>query len=173
MKRAKLLTLLLSAIVLLGLISCEKDEKDNTTYEIINNTEHYESSMDYLDGTLWEVVVYHFIGDDVAKQENLDPIAYGGSSSGKIEIDNNIEKIKVSYKLLPRESQYYDLSANDRIYVVAYKYIKEGENNKIEIDGETMVNGSLKSAKVNQQHLNNEQTFGVAFKNFNVVNKSP
>lgn len=136
--------------------ACEKDESSKTTYEVVNNSEKFVSSMEYLDGTLWEIVVYQFIGDDIVKQDNLDPIAYGGTTSGKIEVDNNVEKVKLSFKFFPKKSEYYDLSSNNRKYVVAYTYIEEGKNNIIEVDGETMSSGSLKSAKVNNLNISDE-----------------
>ena len=59
--------------------------------------------MAHLDGTLWEVIVFHFIGDDVAKQEDIRPIKYDGGTSGKIEIGDNIEKRKVSFHKKKKE----------------------------------------------------------------------
>lgn len=137
------------AAILLVFMSCSKDEEETkTTYEIINNSEYFDSSCEYLDGTLWEVVVFQYIGDDIAKQENIDPIEYGGGTSGKLVIGDNIEKIQVSFKMLPKESPYYGLPFNNRKYVVAYKFMEKGKNNVVTIDGSTLVSNSPKSASI-------------------------
>src|SRR5690554_6147821 len=110
----KILFILIVAL----LAGCSKDEDTAaTTYEIINNSEHFESDIEYLDGTLWEVIVYHYVGDDIAKQENLPSIQYGGATSTKISIEPNIEKLQVSFQILPKDSPLYDLDANKRGYV--------------------------------------------------------
>ena len=138
MKKVLLLALVFT------LFSCEKEEP-KTTYQIINNNEFDYTGFQYLDGTLWEVIVFKYIGDDVAGQENLDPINPDGGTTEMIEIDDKIEKIKVSFKLLPRESEYYDLSSNVRKYVVSYTFLDKGENNVVIIDKNTLIGSSLKS----------------------------
>lgn len=120
--------------------SCEKDEDSSkTTYQIINNCTYNESSIDYLDGTMWEIIVIKYIDDDIAGQDNVDPVSPDGGKSDIIEIDNDVEKLKVSYKYLPQESEYYDLDINERKYVAAYTYLDEGENNVITITNSTLV----------------------------------
>ena len=71
-----------------------------------------------------------------------------------IEIDDKIEKIKVSFKMLPKESEYYDLSSNVRKYVVSYTFLEKGVNNVVIIDKNTLIGTSLKSDRVNLKNDN-------------------
>ncbi len=133
---------------ILPLLSCEKDkdsEKAPTTYQIINNIERFDYD-EYLNGTLWEIVVFGYGGDDIIRQDNIStPVLPDGGLSEKKEITSDITKIKVSFKLLPKESPFYDLPENNRKYVVAFKNIVKETNNVVVIDGKTMLSGSLKA----------------------------
>ena len=140
------------AILLFG---CKKEEEPKTTYVVINDSEKFESGFEYLDGTLWEVVVYCFIGEDVVREDILSPIAYGGGTSEIMEVPDNFEKIKVSFKMLPKESSYYDMSGNVRKYTVTSFLLTPGIDNQIVITGQTTVSSYLKSASV----LQGENTF--------------
>lgn len=132
--------ILLLACLFVLFISCEK----TTTYQIVNNSSYAGSSCDgYLDGSMYEVVVFQYIGNDIVKQDNISKISYGGDMSDEIQVDNDIEKVKVSFMMLPRECAYYELPSNKRLYVVAYSYMKEGELTRITIDDNTMVSNSL------------------------------
>jgi len=133
----------LFAIILL--LSCKKEE-EKTTYQIINNMEYDPQTIEYLDGTLWEVVVYCYIGSDIIRQDNIEKVLPAGGKSEMIEVEPNYEKVKVSFKLLPPQSPNYDLSANHRLYVVAYTILEKEKNNIITISGSTQVGSSLTSA---------------------------
>lgn len=139
-----LFLLILAAVVTLG---CKKDEPEPaspTTYQIVNDNEVNESTIEFLDGTLYEIVVFAYTGDDIARQDNVDPVGPSGSKSDIIEVPDTIEKIKISFKFLPKESPYYNLSSNNRKYVVSYTFLEKGKNNQVIIDGQTMVSGELK-----------------------------
>lgn len=139
-------------ILIFACISCKK-EAATTTYQVVNNSTLSTSSMEYLDGSIYEVVVYHYSGTDIIKQDAMDKVAAGGGKSEIIEVPASSEKIKVSYKMLPPQSTYYDLSSNHRLYVVAYTLIKQGENNVILLDDNTMVGGTLTKSNIKDELL--------------------
>jgi len=124
-------------------VSCEKEndpEPELTTYRIINNKEKWvnEDGLEY--GILWDVVVFCYVGDDIARQDNLEPI-HQGDTSEKIEVEPNFEKVKVSFRFFS-ENQYYnyplDYPGRRIKYVMSFYFLKEGENTDIIIDEETM-----------------------------------
>ena len=134
--------LTISSLIFFG---CKK-EKD-ATYQILNNSSKYQSSTQYLDGSIYDVVVFEYRGNDVVKEVNINKISYGGGKSSKITAHEKTEKIKVSFKFLPKESPYYNLSSNNRKYTVQYYYLKKGENIIAEINDKTMIGGSLNLSK--------------------------
>lgn len=121
--------------------SCSKE--DPTTFQIVNDCKVTTTSTEYLDGSIYEVIVFHYSGEDIIKQDNIDDISSGGGKSAIIEAPAGSEKVKVSFQLLPPESPYYNLSANDRMYVVAYTVLEKGVNNIIRINDNTMVDDGL------------------------------
>ncbi|MEO2070787.1 MAG: hypothetical protein ABGW99_05550 [Zunongwangia sp.] len=140
MKTKILLLFFLSVL----LFSCSSDDNEPepqiTTYRIVNNAERQPNeNVSELDGTLYEVTVLKYIDDDLAGQDDLDPISAGGGKSNKIEISEDVEKIKVSFKWLPESSPYYDILDLDRVYTASFTYINVGEDNEIIIDGNTLV----------------------------------
>ena len=150
-------TLLFSLVLFLSIvfIGCKKD----TTYQIYNNCTKEQTSVQYLDGSLYEVVIYEYLGNDVIRQVNIDKISSGGGKSDIITANEKTEKIKVSFRLLPKQSAYYNLSSNNRKYTVQYYFLEEGKLTIAEINGNTMVGGSMKISK-------NEQNSGIT------INKS-
>lgn len=130
----------LLACILVLFVSCKK----TTTYQIVNNSS-FDTSQEYLDGSLYEVRVFEYIGDDIVKQDNISKISYGGGISKEIEVENDVQKVKVSFRMVPPESTYYE--SFSRVYVVAYSYLKEGENTIITIDNNTMVSHSISTTK--------------------------
>lgn len=134
-------------VLIIFLIGCKKDEPEKTTYQITNNITPVDTTQteEYLDGTLWEIVVFCYNGDDIIRQDNLPFIKPDGHKSAITEVTDNITKVKVSFKYLPHESPNYDLSINFRRYVVAFCFIEKEKNNSIVIDDNTMLSGSLKS----------------------------
>ncbi len=149
----KVLYLVLMATLMMA---CKKDDPTppKTTYQIINNTETSESSIEFLDGSLFEVVIFCYVGNDVARQDNLPAVSSGGGKSELIEVPDSFDKLKVSFKLLPKESPYYNLPANGRKYVVSFSFLQKGKSNQIIIDGLTMVSGELKNGHVETISVN-------------------
>lgn len=139
----------LSFILFISLIGCEKEE-EKTTYQIINNFPGEDTDVEYLNGTMWEVVVFCYTGTDVVRQDDVAPIAPDGGKSEKIEVEPNFEKIKVSFKLLPSQSPYYNMEANHRQYVVAYLMLEKGRNNVVTFTENTMVGPDLKGAIISK-----------------------
>lgn len=130
----------------------------STTIEVINNSERPETVYQQLNGSLWEPVVFCFRGDDVVDEIKLDPIRTDGGTSGIIEVDNEIEKVKVSFKFVPDDSELADQIDNDRRYTVSYTYIEKNEHNIIYIDYDTFLSGSLtKSTQVKLLDLFNAE----------------
>ena len=140
--KLKLLSLIAISLML---FSCQKEDAESvkTTYRVINNGDVYSSPSDpYLTGALWDVIVFCYIGEDLARQDNLEPINPGGRSK-IMEVEDEFTKVKVSFMMLPEESEFYDRSSNYRKYVYTYSFLKKGENIDIIIDGETMISGDI------------------------------
>lgn len=135
----KKLFLILAAAVAIGFASCSKDDNDKTTYDITNNMEVEQSSVPYLNGSLYEVVVFHYTNGNIVKQDNIKQINSGGGKCNKFEIDNSIDMLQVSFRFLPEESQMYNETFNRRKYVVAKTAISKGKHHPIVITSETMI----------------------------------
>ncbi len=148
-------------VLVIFLISCKKDkEPELTTYQITNNSDKLTYSTQYLDGTCWDVIVYCYSGTDVVRQDNLTEIKPEGGKSDIRDAGDNITKIKVSFKFLPPQSPYYDLSTNKRQYVDSLFTLEKGKNNMIVIDSRTIVGTTLKSAAAHNiyQFIQQQQT---------------
>jgi uncharacterized protein YcfL len=140
----KLLVLLATASILLA---CEKEpEIEKTTVQIENNTSFDESSIKELDGTLYEVELLTFIGDDMSGQISLTPIN-SGTISNKIEIDAKVEKVKLSFTLLPYDHEYADVLDIERNYTASFTFITKEENNIITLNSNTLISSKLKSGE--------------------------
>nr|WP_319268221.1 hypothetical protein [uncultured Draconibacterium sp.] len=141
---------LLTLVLIITSCSDDDNETPKTTYQIVNNMEADSNpAIEYLDGTLWEVTVFCLDETgDVVREDNLDPVHSGGDMSDKQDVADYITKVVVSFRFLPRESSIYDMESNNRRYTVTRYVMVEGENNMIEIDGETNIQTtlSLKSA---------------------------
>lgn len=136
----KTLFIMLAVLPLL-FSSCEK-QPVITTYQVFNNRTKETTTVDYLDNTMYEVVVYCYVGSDVVRQDNYDLIAPGAKSPIK-EVPATYTKIKVSFKLLPAASPYYDMSSNSRKYSVVYTLLTPETNTISELNGQTMVSSSM------------------------------
>ena len=137
---------ILFILAIIALVSCKEKE---TTFQVINNVTEMNSDMEYLDGTLWEVIVFCYRGEDIAKQINLDPIPPEGGVSNIITAEEGIEKVKVSFRFLPEESPFYDLSSNYRMYTVSYTYLTQEDHTEITIDDDTMLSNQIDSKNSN------------------------
>lgn len=149
--------ILLSLIVFL--MSCSSDDPKPTTYQIVNNMElDTDPAIEYLDGSMWEVIVFCIddVGDVVREDKHESIIAGGGSSKPK-EITPNIVKLVVSFKFLPQESNFYDLDSNNRRYTVTRFVVIPETNNLIELDGNTNIKGTLSIADNLKNEIRNIQ----------------
>lgn len=136
MKKLMLLLFIVSGLLLTG---CEP-EPVISTYQVFNNSSHYSSSVPYLDGSMYEVVVFCYAGNDVVREDNFTKIAVGEKTQMK-EVTESITKIKVSFKFLPAASSVY--STATRQYVVAYTLIEPGKNVISEINDNSMTKGTM------------------------------
>lgn len=140
----KKLIFLLSLVLI---VSCSKKE-DPTTFQVVNDVTKINTPVvQYLDGSLYEVVVFHYKGSDIIGQTEIDKIASGGGRSEIIDIPAGCEKMKVSFMYLPDNSPFYD--DMERQYVVAYTLVQPEKNNIITITGQTMVSESMSMEKGN------------------------
>jgi len=138
--------MLFLSISIFLLLSCEKEEiPDPTTYQVKNLNEKNITVIDpYLNGSLYDVVVFCFNEKgDIVRQDNFDKIEADGGITNKTEVTDDIVKVKVSFKFIPKESQYYNLSSNVRKYLVVYNYLDRSTNTEIIIDGNAMVKNTI------------------------------
>jgi len=142
----KTFQMLFLSISIFLLLSCEKEEiPDPTTYQVKNLNEKNITVIDpYLNGSLYDVVVFCFNEKgDIVRQDNFDKIEADGGITNKTEVTDDIVKVKVSFKFIPKESQYYNLSSNVRKYLVVYNYLDRSTNTEIIIDGNAMVKNTI------------------------------
>lgn len=138
-------------LILIVSASCKKDESVSTSYYIVNNSEVQESSFEHLDGTMWETTIFCFDKEgDVVREDNLGAIPPDGGTSKHMEVTNNIVKIVVSFRFLPKESPFYDLDSNNRKYTLTRFSLVQGDKNKIVVDGNTSVKGTLSFVGTNE-----------------------
>ena len=141
-------------LTLFAVVSCSEEDVPEvkiTSYQITNNMDTYESDYEFLDGTLYDVIVFKFIEDDLAGEDQLDAISPDGGTSDVIEIDEQVTKIKVSFKFLPERSEQYDLA--ERRYLASYTFITKDINNEVEINGNSMIQGTLRSQNTSLKKL--------------------
>ena len=135
----------MAALMLLS-VACSKDDEEEvwTSYYIQNNMPLQSSEIPYLDGTFYEVIAYCYdaSGDIVREDQHINVPPDGGISNSEFVTDN-IVKVVVSFKLLPRESAYYDISTNIRKYTVAKFVIERGLDNCIALSGSTTMSSSI------------------------------
>ena len=142
--------------VLFMFAGCSKDDEPSiSTFTIINNSEKYETSLDeYLNGTMYEVVAFELDENGInIGQINIDDIPYGGGRSKAIQVQESCSKVQVSFKAVPPESPFYDLSSNARLYIASLKIKKKGDNINIILDEETMVTKNPSISKANDNSI--------------------
>ena len=130
---------LIYLLILVFFISCDQEllptesssVESATTYQISNNLKLYPA-IEYIDGSLWEVIVYYYIGQDIVKVDSLSPVLTGTTSS-KIAVPSTYEKFKYSFQLAPKKSQYYSGCANCRRYSENFTFFEKNNNTIVEI----------------------------------------
>ena len=106
-----------------------------TIYQIFNSSTPVATNLEYLDGSIYEVIVYHYSKSIIIHQDSIDKVASGGGKTGLIDVPANTEILKVSFKILPFKSPYYDSPGNKRLYMLDYKIVTREVNNIIGING--------------------------------------
>ena len=119
------------------LVSCTKPV---TSYQVFNNSTKSSYSDPYLNGDMYEVVVYCYAGSDIVRQDNYTQISCGEKTAIK-EVPSAVTKIQVSFKLLPPASKNYNISSNYRMYVKTYYLIEQDKNIVAELNDNSMVSG--------------------------------
>lgn len=114
---------LLLAVVLIA-VSCTKP----TTVQVINNFPHITGHQ-YGDGTIYDVTLLTYQGDNKVGQINLGFITYGGCKSEIIELEDYVEKIRVVYK-----SQTNEAPINPEVYTYDFFYMSSNKDNVIVLD---------------------------------------
>lgn len=140
-------------IIISCLTGCKKEE-EKTTYQIINNyqklsdnlitylTEDDPGLLQYLDGTLHEVIVYCYIGSDIVRTDNLGTISPKGGKSDITEVESDYEKVKVSFLLFPSNLTVNLPAHLHRFHPVTITILEKGINNSITIDGTVIISNS-------------------------------
>jgi uncharacterized lipoprotein YehR (DUF1307 family) len=136
--------LFVAVAVCLALYSgCKKEDDTKTTFTIVNKGTKFNSGLQYFDGTLWDVIAFCYKGTDVVQQISVGDIAYGGGKSKAIEVNADVEKIKISYQSMSEKSVDFDSEIFTRSYTVSVFYVKKGSNTEIIIDDNTFIKHSL------------------------------
>lgn len=141
---------LLFIVIIFG-FSCKKEKDPATTYQVINNCTLSTSTVQYLDGSIYQVVVMHYNGTDIIKQDNFTKIVAGGGKSEMLTVPMNSQKMKLSFKFLPPESPLYSSSENHYLNVTAYTTVVQGQNNTITIDDHTIVGEGIGKSNIGNE----------------------
>ncbi len=129
--------------IILSFASCSKKEELPTTYQIFNSTTPVVTAVPYLDGSVYEVIVYHYSGESIIQQDNIDEILTGGGKSRLMDVPDNTDLIKVSFRMLPSYAPNYYDEWNIRLYMLDYRIIERGKNNIIGINGGTYISDTI------------------------------
>jgi hypothetical protein len=135
---------LVYVIIAFAFISgCKKAEEDPATCQIINNCLSFTSGLDsYFNGSLYEVIVYSYAGNEIVKEYKIGIISSAGGKSEIFEVAPGCDKIRLSFKFLPASSANYNSANNIRLYVVASKRIQKGASNILTLQGNVLVSTS-------------------------------
>lgn len=141
MKKIYLLLVLVVAIA----TSCKKP----TTVQVVNNSSFFNSTIEGLDGTMYETSVLLYKGNDLVGQESIGDLMYGGDKSSFIEVEDYVDKAKVMFKFLPNSTIY----SNPYKYTAQFYVISINEKNEIIITDETLISNSSKSVSTIKKEL--------------------
>jgi hypothetical protein len=123
--------------------SCTDEVEKPTTYQIFNNSNMIVTNVEYLDGTMYEVIVYHLKDKKILKQDTIAEIATKGGKTGLMNVPGNSDNLKVSFKFLPSKSPNYNDPWNIRFYLLDYMYIERGKNNILGINGGSFISDTI------------------------------
>lgn len=122
--------------------SCREEEKP-TTYQLFNNSNRIVTDIQYLDGTMYEVIVHHYYKTKLIQENNIGEIATEGGKTGLMNVPANTDLFKVSFKFLPARSPDYIAPWNIRYYMIDYKIIVREENNILGVNGGSFISDTI------------------------------
>lgn len=130
--------------ILVFFSSCIKHaEPQPTTYQIFNNSNRIVTDIEYLDGSMYEVIVHHYNKTILVREDNIDIIATAGGDTGLRDVPPNTDHFRVSFKFLPSKSPDYNAPWNVRFYMIAFKQIVRGDNNIFGINGGSFISDTI------------------------------
>ncbi len=134
---------LLCALLLIAILatSCEEGWNE-TTVQVINDIERFETVLPDYNGTIYNCYIYYFIEEDNAESISIGKIA-PGDSSDVIVLDKKATKAKVSFKLLPGSKVYKNMYWNIRYFDVVFHYLEKNEHHEIVVSEKTMFSPKL------------------------------
>lgn len=145
--KKQILTIIITALFLTLLTSCEGDDFTSTpkSYRIINNfEEQYTPSDPYLDGSLYEVIVFQLNSrEEVIREDYIPVIRAGGYASQVIRVANTCESIQVSFLDLPTNQGGI---LNHRYYTVQYFRLPKDRISDVVIDSDTPITTNVSMA---------------------------
>ena len=131
MKKMMIL-MILGSVILMN--SCKKP----ATVVVQNNV----TPLDYeygLNSTLYDANLMLYNGSDFIGEIALGDISPGGGKSQTVELEDNVEKVKVRFRFLPSSQTQFD---NPIKYTAQFYLINANADNQISITDETLVSNS-------------------------------
>jgi hypothetical protein len=114
-----------------------------TTYQVCNSTTPFATDIPYLDGSIYQVLVYHYSNAILIQQDSFVKISSKDGKSEIMNVPDRTEVLKVSFKMLPPESPLYNSPGNKRYYLADPVIVRREENNIIGINGSTYISDTL------------------------------
>ena len=106
-----------------------------TTLQIVNNLKLYPAD-EFVNGSLWEVELHYFNGDNLIKTVEINSILTGDTIN--IDVLPDYEKLKISFKLAPEKLggvANCRRFTRDYIIINSDTYIYNSDSNNIDIFG--------------------------------------
>lgn len=126
-------------LILIGSILVLNSCKKPATVVVQNNV----TPVDYgygLNATMYNANLMLYNGSDFIGEISLGDVTPGGGKSQTVELDDNVEKVKVRFNFYPSYQTQFD---NPIKYTAQFFLINANEENKININDETLVSNSL------------------------------
>lgn len=139
----KILLVLVIIATSISIFSSCKDDVQKS-YRVTNNHPYITSSIEYANGSLYEVIVFQYRGSDIIFEDNLGTIKYGGESSRIINAKESCDKVRVSFQFIPKDSSGDYSFYSNRFYTEKYFYLEDGKTKEIKIDSTIMITAILK-----------------------------
>jgi hypothetical protein len=141
----KILLFTIALLVSILFWGCTQTENGDTTYQISNKVTKIDSADPYLNGSLYEVIIYEYSGNNVVSEMEIDKISVNGKTS-IFTAEEKTNTIRISFRLLPKASPNYNIPENSRKYTVQYYSLKKGKLTVVEIDDDTRITNELKKS---------------------------